>query len=1215
MKRYIILLLLISSTLSAFAQFVSLSPSSAGADDSAVLTFDASEGNGELMGADKVYLHHGVVISGPSGLEWTNVIGNWGADDGVGEMEPVAGQPDKWQISFEPSIREYFDVAANEDIFRISAVFRSADGNVKASLPPGNYGWGISAENGDIYIDLDAGNFITLDAPLEENILLNPGESFEIRASASSEVSSLKIWLDDGSGFDEVASVSSGNSISYDYFPTKSGEINIRITATISGEELEQERSHHITLVQPVVKEELPSGLLPGINYHEDDPTKVTLVLEAPGKTYCHVGGDFSDWVIREEYQMKQTPDGELFWLEIDGLTPQQPYVFLYLVDGEIPIGDPYTELVVDPWNDPWIDESTYPDIPEYGRLDLPPASVLETDQEEYQWAASEDSWERPDLDHIVIYELLVRDFLGSHSYADLIDTLSYIKNLGVDAIELMPFNEFEGNESWGYNPSFYFAPDKYYGPAEDLKRFIEAAHQEGLAVIMDMVLNHAFGQNPMVRLYFDYGTFKPTPDNPWFNVNHVGPFEWGFDFDHESDYTKRFIDRVNTYWIEEYHIDGYRFDFTKGFTNYAPGGSIDGYDQSRVDILDRMANVIWEKDPESYIILEHWGPQDEEQVLANYGMKMWRNRSYDYVPATIGSNGGNFGGMNARSHVSYFNSHDENRLAEHALSEGLSNGGYDIRNPLIMYERMKMAAAFCFLFPGPKMLWQFDELGYDIHIDFNGRVGNKPLPWGPDGLGYYEDPLRQYIYDAYQGILDVRRQIDPVNMQTANTNHRLAGATRRLVYDMSGTDLVVIGNFGLNEEAIDPAFTQTGSWYDYFSGESIEVSNTNAPINLKPGEWYIYTTQRLSDGFPDVVATYDNPVTITPYPFTKSEEITITFDAAKAWPGETDGLIDAEKVYMHSGVILDDPASTELEKVVGTLSDDGVGEMTKVGDQLWEITMTPADYYKLLEDEEPFKLGMYFRDADNSHQGFGFRNGIIYSDVASEQPFVTIDPPSYLITDEITITFNAKRGNRELVGADKVYMHSSVDLTDTETPQSSAWEYTVGNWGQDDGIGEMSPVPGEEDLWQITLTPKEYYNLSDGDQAYWLAAVFRSADGNTKGTGQPGPIENGFIHTNLDFFIRNMPEDLPKPGSQWKATLFPNPTAGNVTLQTEGGTGNIQVEIFDASGRLVAVTQLQGPPAGSFMTELNTGTLSPGVYWVRIKQGEQEEVIKLSRR
>jgi hypothetical protein len=136
------------------------------------------------------------------------------------------------------------------------------------------------------------------------------------------------------------------------------------------------------------------------------------------------------------------------------------------------------------------------------------------------------------------------------------------------------------------------------------------------------------------------------------------------------------------------------------------------------------------------------------------------------------------------------------------------------------------------------------------------------------------------------------------------------------------------------------------------------------------------------------VVATYDNPVTITPYPFTKSEEITITFDAAKAWPGETDGLIDAEKVYMHSGVILDDPASTELEKVVGTLSDDGVGEMTKVGDQLWEITMTPADYYKLLEDEEPFKLGMYFRDADNSHQGFGFRNGIIYSDVASEQPF-----------------------------------------------------------------------------------------------------------------------------------------------------------------------------------------------------------------------------------
>jgi hypothetical protein len=137
-----------------------------------------------------------------------------------------------------------------------------------------------------------------------------------------------------------------------------------------------------------------------------------------------------------------------------------------------------------------------------------------------------------------------------------------------------------------------------------------------------------------------------------------------------------------------------------------------------------------------------------------------------------------------------------------------------------------------------------------------------------------------------------------------------------------------------------------------------------------------------------------------------------------------------------------------------------------------------------------------------------------------------------------------------------RVYMHSSVDLTDTETPQSSAWEYTVGNWGQDDGIGEMSPVPAKKTSGKSPLRPRNTTIFQMVIRPTGWPAVFRSADGNTKGTGQPGPIENGFIHTNLDFFIRNMPEDLPKPGSQWKATLFPNPTAGNVTLQTEGGTG-----------------------------------------------------------
>ena len=80
-----------------------------------------------------------------------------------------------------------------------------------------------------------------------------------------------------------------------------------------------------------------------------------------------------------------------------------------------------------------------------------------------------------------------MRDFLATHDYKTLKDTLNYLKNLGVNAIEIMPVMEFEGNSSWGYNPSFHYALDKYYGPANDFKAFIDEAHGMGIAVIMDM--------------------------------------------------------------------------------------------------------------------------------------------------------------------------------------------------------------------------------------------------------------------------------------------------------------------------------------------------------------------------------------------------------------------------------------------------------------------------------------------------------------------------------------------------------------------------------------------------------------------------------------------------------------------------------------------------------------------------------------------------------
>ncbi|MCB0650551.1 MAG: T9SS type A sorting domain-containing protein [Saprospiraceae bacterium] len=1204
MKQLIAILTLIFSLQIVQAQMVSLTPSGAGADELVTLTFDATEGNGELVGASKVYMHHGVVLGGPDATDWNYVIGNWGQDDGVGEMTKVPGETDKWEITFSPTLRAYFGVPESQTIYRISCVFRSSDGSTKATTSPGDYGWGTVASNLDIYVNLNANNYIGLSAPTGDLTFINSGENVAIEAFASSNVSSMKIFIDEGSGYEEKASVTSGTSIAYSYVSTATVDINIKVTATVNGEDLEVIKPYQVVVITDPVVEELPEGMVSGINYNAEDDTKVTLVLQAPGKGFVYAVGDFSNWMVQEQYHMKRTPDGEMFWVEISGLTPMQKYVYQYWIDGTITVGDPYADQVADPWNDHWIESDFNIDLPDYDKTEFGPATVFQTGQEPYAWNASENDWQRPDPDHLIIYELHVRDFVGSHYYQDLIDSLSYLKRLGVDAIELMPVNEFEGNDSWGYNPSYFFAPDKYYGTKNDLKAFIEAAHEEGIAVIMDIVLNHAFGQNPMVRMYFNESTGKPSPDNPWFNENYVGPYQWGYDFNHESNYTKAFVDRVNAYWLQEYHFDGFRFDFTKGFTNYAPGGSIDGFDQSRINILERMADKIWEVDSEAYIILEHWAPASEETILGNYGMKMWRNRSYDYVPAITGATSGSFSSMDIQTHVSYFDSHDERRLAEHALSEGQNNGSYDVRNPLVMYERAKMSAAFTFLFPGPKMIWEFDELGYDIDIDFNGRVGRKPLPWGPDGLGYYEDSLRQYIFEAYTGILEVRNQVGPEAMASAVKNHKYTGNTRRLSYNTPGIDLVVIGNFGLNPEDISPQFPQTGTWYDYFSGDSLEVVSLSDVINLKAGEWHIYTSENISQGFPGVVEVFEDPVTITPMPFTKNDEIVIRFDATKAQSNGTAGLIGADKVYIHSGVLIDHPDSTELSHIVGNLADDGLGEMVEVEEDIWEITLTPADYFAIAEDNDIYKLGMYFRDADNVNLGMGFRNSIIYKSVASGLPFITINPPAFDANTPITITFNAKQGNRELVGEDKVYMHSSIGTVDTENPQTSAWDNAVGNWGMDDGVGKMTPVPGAIDLWKITLVPQSYYGLSAGEFPYWLAAVFRSADGNKKGTGTPGPLENGFIASNLDFFIRNEGTVSVNDWTLSRAEIFPNPTSGFINLSEY--SGDLGFELFGADGKLVFSKKVTENKI------IHLPDLPNGIYFYKIDSGHKLKAGKL---
>lgn len=834
---------------------VVLSPAKPTADESLTITYDASKGVSGLQGAGKVYLHSGVVLSGPDGTTWSNVVGNWGQDDGIGAMTPVAGAPNKWQITL-PGIRNYYNIENGVPVFRLGMVFRNADGTHT----------GKSESNGDIFVNLDPGAFVRLTAPTAGEVFATTGQQVVLSAEAASAAGTITLEVNEGSGYQTVKQVSNSQTISYNYTVGSASSLQIRVTAQIEDKTVTAERSLSIRIRKQNAVVALPAGMHNGINYHPGDPSKATLVLLAPRKEFAYVVGDFNNWQLSDAYQMNQTPDGEYFWLELSNLEPGKEYVYQYWVEGTIKVGDPYADKIADPFNDGKIPASVYPDPVGYNRTGNGIATVLQTGQQAYQWKNPTVKGGRPAKENLVVYELLLRDFLSSHSYKDLTDTLVYLKRLGVNAIELMPIMEFEGNESWGYNPSYLFAPDKYYGTKNDLKAFIDKAHEQGFVVLLDMVLNHQFGQSPMVRMYWDEANGRPSAASPWFNAEPTHPYNVGYDFNHESAYTKRYIDDVNRYWIEEYKFDGYRFDLTKGFTqtnNPNDVGAWSRYDQSRINILKRMTEKIWETDADAYVIFEHLADNDEEKVLADYGIMLWGNMNYSYINALNGHTDTdlnwalyNTRGWNGKNLVSYMESHDEERLLVRAKNEGLSSGGYNIKEVNTALERVKLASAFYFPLPGPKMLWQFGELGYDIPIDYNGRTGNKPSPWsGGDGLGYDKDKERVRLYKATAAIIKLVNDHNHV-FEGGSFSWTPSGQFRKINVSHSEMNVTIVGNFGLSAGRMQPGFQHAGIWYDYFSGNAFKITSISGSVALAPGEFRIYVDKPVDFPEPGLVTS-----------------------------------------------------------------------------------------------------------------------------------------------------------------------------------------------------------------------------------------------------------------------------------------------------------------------------------------------------------------------
>jgi glycosidase len=883
---------------------VTITPSTFNVTDPITITVNLAQSSCNSIPAstNKVYMHAG--IGDDTNAFGFAVVGNWGLDDGIGLMTNQGGGI--WSITITPSTYFNLNTTQQTSATKLGLVLRSANGSQEMKKTPSCTDF-----------IFNVGSFqVNLNAPvLNSNTIIASGGSLSISATNTNGNASYNLLANGVS----INTNSSTSSYSFNHNNITSNT-NYELQVTQSGTTISRKFS---VIVNPgTITEAIPSGLEEGINYNASDVTKATLVLDAPFKDFVYVAGSFNNWQPNSSYAMKKDNTSSKFWLELTGLTPGQDYTYQYWVVDQTPIAnspalvktaDPFSTLVLSPFDDPYIPANSYPNMPVYPAGQDREVTVLKTGQTTYPWSTSTTNFIKPDKDKLVVYEVLIRDFDANRNFQTLIDRIDYFKNLNINAIELLPVMEFEGNESWGYNTAFHMALDKFYGNGDKFKEFIDLCHQNGIAVILDVALNHAFGRNPMVRMWMDDpdgdGWGGPSSESPYFNQVATHSYSVGNDFNHQQSRTKNYVKRVVKQWIQEYKIDGFRWDLTKGFTQNCTGSDscTNSYQQDRVDVLKEYADYSWTLDPNHYVIFEHLGQDNEEQQWANYrlnegkGIMMWGELYEPYKQLEMGFStnaditrmGHVSRGFTGKRLLGYPESHDKDRLVYQAVTFG-NGAGANPTNGNLTNSIMRMSAigATSILVPGPKMIWHFAELGMNVSIysctdgSVNSesdstpgdcKLATKPQPqWSNNWL---TDATRSVIYNNWSKFINFKKQLPVFNGSYTISPDGNNIRQRIYVYDNSlpSTELknvVILANFSVAAQNVIPDFPYTGTWYDLMDNSTMNVINTSAQISIPSGGFRIFGNQPAVLKNEDFV--FDSSFILYPNPVNDSFAVTI---------------------------------------------------------------------------------------------------------------------------------------------------------------------------------------------------------------------------------------------------------------------------------------------------------------------------------------------------
>ncbi len=540
----------------------------------------------------------------------------------------------------------------------------------------------------------------------------------------------------------------------------------------------------------------------------------IAFQLFAPRNQKAALVGSFSNW---EEIALQKDEKG-YFRTEVD--LEDGTYQYKFRIESNTPgLEGRWLEF-----DDPYMTEMDLES--EKGIVRIKGGQkILDT----YVW--QHDDQPLPENRELILYEMHLADFCGKGTDVNrpdklkrVTEKLDYLSELGINAIALMPTTEYAGNYRWGYLIRYFFALESSYGKPEDFKHFVDECHARGIRVLIDGIFNHTDDQSPLLQIDRDYWYYHDR-HYPEDDANYWGP-ELNYDFYDEALDLRpawNFVSDVVLFWIQEYHIDGIRYDAVRQLNNYEFFRWL--FDRVREVVPNKPFYQIAEHIPDTCEICKPEGVFDGcwHESFRYFLKDALTGENFDLEQLKTAIDARKQGYIEPTTVINYLATHDR----EHMIVEMGDKGIFDAA----AFQRVQLGAVIQLTAPGLPMLWMGDEIGQATHKTKTTTEPN-PLDWS-----LLNHELNQDLLEFYKKLIAFRKE--KLSLQGGNIEFFHDNAKDKIFayvrWTDSGERVVVVANFG--DRSFDaytlPHFPAAGTWQVWNDNQKLEAKHPQLAIAL----------------------------------------------------------------------------------------------------------------------------------------------------------------------------------------------------------------------------------------------------------------------------------------------------------------------------------------------------------------------------------------------